>query len=60
MRSQVQDKPSQGDYILDACILFGSNGYVKIFLRESFPYLFMGEQSTRLLQASAFKKGIPS
>jgi hypothetical protein len=23
-------------------------------------YLFMGEQSTRLLQASAFKKGIPS
>jgi hypothetical protein len=60
MRSQVQDEPSQGDYMLDACILFGGNGYVKIFLRESFPYLFMGEQSTRLLQASAFKKGIPS
>jgi hypothetical protein len=60
MRSQVQDEPSQGDYMLDACILFDGNGNVKIFLRESFPYLFMGEQSIRLLQASAFKKGIPS
>jgi hypothetical protein len=42
MRSQVHDEPSQGDYMLDACILFGCNGYVKIFLRESFPYLLWG------------------
>jgi hypothetical protein len=32
MRSQFQDEPSQGDYMLDACILFGGNGYVKIFI----------------------------
>jgi hypothetical protein len=38
MRSQVQDEPSQGYYMLDAYIIVGGNGYMKIFLRESFPY----------------------
>jgi hypothetical protein len=60
MRSQVQVDPSQGDHIFGACIPFGGNGYVKIFPREYFPYWIMGEQSARLHQASAIKKGILS
>jgi hypothetical protein len=60
MRSQVQDDPSQGYHMIEACSPFGGYGYVKIFLRESFPYWIMGDKSTRFHQASASKKGIPS
>jgi hypothetical protein len=46
--------------MLNTCSPFGDNGYMKIVLRESFPYWIMGEQSVRLHQASAINKGIPS
>jgi hypothetical protein len=46
--------------MLNACSRFGDNGYMYIVLRVSLPYWIMGEQSARLHQASAIKKGIPS
>jgi hypothetical protein len=46
--------------MLESCRTFGGNGYVKIFLRDSFSYWLMGEQSARLHQASAINKGGPT
>jgi hypothetical protein len=46
--------------MLKSCHLFGGNGYVKIFVRELFPYWGMGEQSARLHRASTIKKVGPT
>jgi hypothetical protein len=42
--------------MLKSCHSFGGNGYVKIFVRELFPYWGMGEQSEDFTEQAQSRK----
>jgi hypothetical protein len=55
-----EDESSRRDHVLEACHPYGVHGYMKICHTKYSHILKYGEQSARLNQSSAIKKGIAS